>query len=119
VSKTNASCLLNSIFLGSAIVFATFSLYVHNNLLPYIYFIFSVYVIIAHKGYVKVDEELLAVGWLLMALLPIPFLLYYQDVLLAVMNIILFLGLFIARKNYDCGKNKNEWCLLCRHKHSH
>lgn len=141
------SCDLNRFInipgLAICIVFGTVALYLHNNLLPYIYFIFAVCVIIAHvrmyctrcayygkecyifggliakrffkarhEGPVDPDDAILASAWILLAMFPVPFLLYYQDIIMAAIYILLFWGWFYAHKVTACANCDNLWCGL-------
>lgn len=111
-------CLANSAMLVLSILFGTYALYMHNNLLPYFYFIFAVCVIISHKGYIEIDNDLMAAAWLLLAMFPVPFLLYYQDILLAVVYVALFWGWFMVNGSFDRDKHDTVWCLLSSRRHS-
>lgn len=133
----------NIIWLIVWICFGIFTLYVHNNLLPYIYGIFSVSVIIAHaylyctrckyygkNCYVSVgllsrnlfkgrkigpldpDDSICASLWILVAMFPIPFLLYYQDWFLIVIYLAVVIGWFFQHGQTACPKCENTWCTL-------
>jgi hypothetical protein len=141
------SCDLNRVVnipaLAVSIVFGTVALYIHNNLLPYVYFLFAVCVIMSHvrlyctrcayygrecyifggllakglfkarhKGPLDPEDAILASAWILLALFPVPFLLYYQDVVLAAIYILLFWGWFYAHGVTACANCENIWCGL-------
>jgi hypothetical protein len=84
MNKCEINRLVNLPGLAICITFGTFTLYVHNSLLPLIYAVFSVSVIFAQGK----DDDILASLWLLVALFPVPFLLYYEDYLLAAVFIV-------------------------------
>jgi len=135
----------NVTLLALCIGFGYFALYVHNNLLPYIYVIFAAGVIFAHtyfyctrcvyygkecyifggllakrlfkgrrEGPLDPDDSVTASLWLLIALFPVPFLLYYQDILLAVIYVALFWSLSYAHSFTACKICNNTWCALCK-----
>jgi len=135
--------LVNIVGLTICIIFGTFALYVHNNLLPYIYFAYAASVIIAHtylyctrcvyfgkdcyifggrisKMYFKArhqgpldpDDAITASLWFILAMFPVPFLLYYQDYGLTALYVILFWGWFFAHSQTACWICANKWCKL-------
>jgi hypothetical protein len=110
MNKPNLICLVNISLLILSVCFGTFALYVHNNLLPYIFFFFAVCVIIAPRRITELDEALVISAWVILALFPVPFLLYYQDVILMLIYVVLFWAWFIVNENTDCTKCDNEWC---------
>ncbi len=110
MNKSNLFCLINVSLLILSVCFGTFALYVHNNLLPYIYFLFAVFVIIAPRRIKGMSETLIISSWVLLALLPVPFLLYYQDIILVVIYVVLFWAWLIVNQNTDCTKCGSEWC---------
>jgi len=140
---TARDCSLNIFGMIIWILFGTFALYVHNNLLPVIYIIFAVGVVIAHsyfycarcfyygktcyiyggilskklfkgrhEGPMDPDDAITASLWFLVAMFPVPFLLYYQDNLLIVIYTAIFLGWFYIHNNTACPKCDNRWCRL-------
>jgi len=111
VTSKDLGCLSNSVLLVLSVLFGVIALYMHNNLLPYFYLIYAVCVIISEKGYFDVDNDLMAAAWLLLAMLPIPFLLYYQDILLSALCVLFFWGWFFVRSRFDHGDHA-EWCLM-------
>ncbi|MFC1766936.1 hypothetical protein ACFLZ2_00060 [Candidatus Margulisiibacteriota bacterium] len=135
--------ILNIIGLIAWIGFGIFTLYVHNNLLPYIYAAFSIGVIIMHTylyctrckhygencyisggmlakklfksrhmGPIDPDDSICASLWLLVALFPIPFLLYYQSWLLIFIYLIIVTSWFLQHSQTACPKCENDWCGL-------
>lgn len=143
MSSLVAARLVNIAWLAFCIGFGTFTLYVHNNLLPFIYLIFAAGVIIAHtylyctrcvyygkecyifgglvskwffkarhQGPMDPDDAITASLWFLVAMFPVPFLLYYQDVLLAVIYVAIFWGWFYAHGKTACQICDNKWCPL-------
>jgi hypothetical protein len=135
--------LVNVPLLAICILFGTYTLYAHNNLLPFIYFLFSAGVIFAHmylyctrcanfgkecyifggliskmffkgrrEGPRDPDDAVLASLWFLVAFFPVPFLLYYEDYLLAAVFISLFWGWFFLHSITACGSCDNLWCGL-------
>ena len=134
---------VNIALLAFCIGFGTFTLYVHNNVLPYIYVVFSLGVIAAHiylyctrcvyfgkdcyifggllskrffkarhEGPLDPDDAITASLWFLVAIFPVPFLLYYQDVLLTAVYIALFWGWLYAHSMTACQICDNKWCSL-------
>lgn len=143
MNNCSLSRLLNIPWLAACILFGTFTLYVHNNLLPYIYFLLAVCVIIGHaylyctrcvyygkscyifggiiserlfkerhKGPVDPDDAVIASAWIVLAMFPVPFLLYYQDMLLTAAYILIFWGWFYAHSRTACSCCDNLWCGL-------
>jgi hypothetical protein len=110
MSKGSPLCALNIFFLGLSVCIGVFALYLHNNLLHYIYFLLVLCVIIAPKRYGKLDGPLLVSAWAIMALFPLPFLLYYQDYLISVIYTVTFWLWFVINSDTDCTQCKNEWC---------
>jgi hypothetical protein len=141
------SCAVNRLVnvpgLAACVLFGTFTLYMHNNLLPYIYFLFCVGVIFAHtylyctrcvyygkecyifgglisnrlfkgrrEGPLDPDDAALASLWLLVAMFPVPFLLYYEDYILTAVFIALFWGWFFLHSRTACSSCDNLWCGL-------
>jgi hypothetical protein len=140
-------CAVNMTGLGFCIIFGTFALYMHNNVLPYFYFLFAVCVIIAHTylyctrcvyygrdcyisggriakryfpkktaGPAEQDDAMVASLWLLLAMMPVPFLLYYQDLVLAILVVGFFWIWFIVHKQTACMVCETKWCGLCAKK---
>lgn len=105
---------MNISLLTFCICFGTFALYMHNNLLPYIFFIFAICVIIVPSRIKKPDEMLLISAWVILALFPVPFLLYYQDAVLAVIYVALFWAWFFFNRTVDCSKCEISWCGLSK-----
>jgi hypothetical protein len=58
------------------------------------------------------DDSIQAALWFFLMMLPIPFLLYYQDWLWAGIYIVASFGWYIQHKFTACGKCQNEWCPL-------
>jgi len=58
------------------------------------------------------DDAILASLWFLVAMFPIPFLLYYQDNLLILLYTAVFVGWFYLHNNTACPKCDNTWCRL-------
>jgi hypothetical protein len=112
MSKDNPLCALNIFFLGLSVCIGVFALYVHNNLLHYIYLALALCVIIAPKRYGKLDGPLLVSAWAILALFPLPFLLYYQDYLIAVIYIVTFWLWFVINSSSDCSNCKSSWCSI-------
>jgi uncharacterized membrane protein YoaK (UPF0700 family) len=112
MSKDSSFCTANISLLSLSVLFGTYALYIHNNLLPYIYFIFAICVIIGSKRYGKLDGSLLVALWILLALFPLPFLLYYQDLLVAAAYIVIFWFWFVINSGTDCEKCDSEWCSI-------
>jgi hypothetical protein len=143
MSSLAFACVANITGLAVCILFGTFTLYVHNNLLPLIYLAYSICVIIAHtylyctrcvyygkdcyifggrisKKYFKArhngpmdpDDAITASLWMMVALFPLPFLLYYQDIILASIYLIFFWGWFYIHKSTACTICDNKWCGL-------
>jgi hypothetical protein len=65
-----------------------------------------------HQGSNETDDAIMASLWILLAVFPIPFLLYYQDYLLAAVCLLLFWGWFYLHKQTACSKCENIWCGL-------
>lgn len=145
MNKLSLTCLLNVFGLALCVSFGIFTLYIHNSILPYVYFIFAVCVIIAHSylyctrcvyygkdcyifggrfskvffkarrpGSVDPDDAITASLWFLLAMFPVPFLLYYMDLILAAVYVGLFCAWFYIHNNTACRICGNEWCGLCR-----
>ncbi len=143
MDKCDLNRLVNVPGLAICITFGTFTLYVHNDLLPVIYALFSVGVIFSHtylyctrcvyygkdcyifgglisKSFFKwrhegpkdPDDAILASLWLLVALFPVPFLLYYEDYLLAAVFTVLFWTWFWIHGLTACSNCGNLWCGL-------
>ena len=110
MNEIKLPCLLNVSLLILCVCFGTFALYVHNNLLPFIFFLFAVCVIIVPRRVKGLDEVFVTSAWVVLALFPLPFLLYYQDVKLAVIYVVLFWAWFLVNAGTDCSKCTNEWC---------
>lgn len=133
--------------LAVCLLFGTFALYVHNNLLPFIYVIFAAGVIYSHvylyctrcasygkdcyifggqlskklfpkrhEGPRDPDDAIMASLWLLVALFPVPFLLYYEDYILTAVYILMFWGWFFIHSVTACSSCDNLWCGLNNNK---
>ena len=143
MNKCDVNSFVNIPFLAVCITFGTFTLYVHNNLLPVIYALFSVGVILAHtyfyctrcvyygkecyifggliskslfkgrrEGPKDPDDAIMASLWLMVALFPVPFLLYYEDYVLAAVFIALFWTWFLIHGLTACSNCDNLWCSM-------
>lgn len=143
MSKLALVCVLNVFGLALCVSFGIFTLYVHNNLLPYVYFIFAVCVIIAHsylyctrcfyygkdcyifggrlskmcfkarrQGPAEPDDAITASLWFLLLMFPVPFLLYYMDLMLASVYVVLFWAWFFVHNHTACRICDNSWCGL-------
>jgi len=135
--------IINISWFFAWVVFGIFSLYVHNNLLPYIYAAFCVGVAIAHfylyctrcphygqncyimggamsknmfrnrkTGPLDPDDSICASLWLLVAMFPVSFLLYYQDWVLIFIYLCIVTGWFLQHSQTACPKCGNTWCAL-------
>jgi hypothetical protein len=143
MNRCDLNRLVNVPGLAICVLFGTFTLYVHNNLLPFIYFLFAIGVVFAHtylyctrcvyfgkecyifggliskyffdgrhEGPSDPEDALLASLWLMVAVFPVPFLLYYEDYLLAAVSISLFWGWFFLHGVTACSSCDNLWCGL-------
>jgi hypothetical protein len=143
MDRCSVNRLVNIPVLAACILFGTFALFVHNNLLPLVYFVFSAGVIIAHvklyctrcayygkdcyifgglisklffrkrhEGPNEQEDALIASLWLLVAMFPVPFLLYYEDYALTAVFIVLFWGWFFLHSMTACSSCDNLWCGL-------
>jgi hypothetical protein len=143
MDKCDLNRLVNVPGLALCITFGTFTLFVHNDLLPLIYVLFSAGVIFSHtylyctrcvyygkecyifgglisKSFFKgrregpkdPDDALVASLWLLVAVFPVPFLLYYEDYLLAAVFTLLFWTWFWIHGLTACSNCANLWCGL-------
>jgi len=141
MDRCSLNRFVNVPVLALCICFGTFALYVHNNLLPYIYFIFSGGVILAHtrlyctrcayygkdcyifggllskslfkkrrEGAQDPDDSIMASLWLVVAMFPVPFLLYYEDYILTGAFIVLFWAWFLMHSVTACSSCDNLWC---------
>lgn len=143
MSRLDSARYINAALLALSVGLGTFALYVHNNLLPYIYLIFGLGVMVAHiylyctrcvyygkecyifggllakrffkgrhEGPMDPDDALIASLWFMLAMFPVPFLLYYQDLLLAGVYVLFFWGWFLAHSRTACLICDNTWCTL-------
>lgn len=110
MNRSDVLCFTNISLLVFSICFGTFALYVHNNLLPFIFFIFALCVIILPARLKKIDETLLISAWVILAMFPVPFLLYYQDAVLAIVYVALFWAWFLFNRGVDCSRCDIAWC---------
>lgn len=65
-----------------------------------------------HEGPLDPDDAVTASLWFMVAMFPVPFLLYYQDLLPAAIYVIFFWGWFFAHSNTACQICDNKWCAL-------
>ena len=65
-----------------------------------------------HMGPLDPDDSICASLWLLVALFPVPFLLYYQDWFLILVFLIIVTGWFFQHAQTACPKCGNTWCAL-------
>ena len=135
--------IINIIWIFIWISVGTFTLYMHNNLLPYIFIIFAIGTIMAHtylyctrcKHYgencyifggmisqnwfkkremssLDPDDSICASLWIILAIFPAPFLLYYQDWFLLAVYLFSAIGWFLQHRQTACPKCENTWCSL-------
>jgi hypothetical protein len=140
-------CLINLAGLALSVSFGVFTLYVHNNVLPYLYALLAVFTLVIHmrfyctrclyygkdcyilgghfsklfykprhNGPADPDDAMVASLWVILALFPVPFLLYYQDIVLALVYTAFFWGWFMIHKQTACEICGNKWCGLYKNK---
>jgi hypothetical protein len=63
-----------------------------------------------HEGPMDLDDAITASLWILLAVFPVPFLLYYQDIFLTAVYILIFWGWFYLHKSTACADCENTWC---------
>ncbi len=132
---------INLGWLSLSILLGAFALFIHNNLLPYLYLIFVIGASFAHlyfactrcvyydkdcyilggraaklffkgrrEGPMDPDDSIVSTIWFLLAIFPVPFLLYYQDWLLLLIYLLPTIGWFYNRKKSVCINCGNAWC---------
>ena len=137
----NKTVIISTSWLIAWVGFGTFTLYLHNILLPYIFFAYAVAVYIIHAymactrclyygkpcymlgglfsgrffkarkpGPLDPDDAIVETIWMILAVFPLPFLIYYQDWLLILIYSILAGGWFYYKKRIICKQCKNTWC---------
>ena len=62
------------------------------------------------QGPVDPDDAIVGAIWFILGVFPLPFLIYYQDWLLALIYLAVTAPWFYYRKRVICSRCKTEWC---------
>lgn len=135
MTNDDFSCKVNLAGISISLFLGAFSLYLHNSILPVLYIVFAFCVIIAHakffctkcvyygkdcyihgaklakryferSGPGSADDDAMVLSlWLLLAMLPVPFLLYYQDFIMS--------GIYLSSAFFAFYVHNNTACTVC------